>query len=453
MSEGVHEPIVFGMCRDHVDFRALAKSMGLPFMPRSIASMNAAVAKLAQTSSAPPLRRQVQSAKLATPKGSTTTMPAATVPTSPNGTYRHLTEPGAEGYSAPHHLNSMVRGIQGNDAYLQVYNAQMALQSAMGKLTGNRCRHADSHLTRNCLTPLNIATSNDAAKGGYLAPDEMAKLIIAKWGPVSVARRAATWQPMTSGTLKVPKEVSGPTVRYGTQGEALTPSDFTFGSVNFSADKRSILWRISNELKGDQLFSAVDNFTTRAAYSFAKQQDAELVLGDGTSNYGGEQGLLASLGSAGIVTAATGHDTWPELDLDDFGAVMAKPSGDFLNGGESWICSPQFYYIAMLPAAGGAAQGFDALGRPMFLGKPVEFTNAMPTTSAAATVCCLFGNFAEAVMIGDRSIMFSISDQVPGAFENDLTYLRATARYDVNVHEGGNASTAGAYAGLATAAS
>lgn len=378
-------------------------------------------------------------------------MPAATTLSPHSSPYRSLVQSDAESYSAPQHLNSMVRGIRGDDAYLRVYNAQMALQSAMGRLTNSRCSYADSHVTRNCLTPLNIATSNDAAKGGYVVPDELAKLIIAKWASVGVAQRIATRAPMTSGTLKVPKEVSGLPVRYGTQGEALTPSDMTFGSVNFSADKRSILWRISNELKGDQLFSAVDNFATRAAYAFAKQQDAELILGDATSAYGGELGLLNAIGSAGIVTAATGHDTWPELDLDDFGAVMAKPNGDFLNGGETWICSPQFYYSAMLPAAGGAPQGFDSLGRPMFLGKPVEFTNAMPTASAASTVCCLFGNFSEGVMLGDRSIVFSISDQVPGAFENDLTYLRATARYDLNVHEAGTASTAGAYAALSTA--
>ena len=67
----------------------------------------------------------------------------------------------------------------------------------------------------------------------------------------------------------------------------------------------------------------MDQLVSRMAYEFAKQEDNEFINGDGTGTYGGEQGLLSALGTAGVATADTGDSTWDTLDMDDFTNTMA----------------------------------------------------------------------------------------------------------------------------------
>jgi HK97 family phage major capsid protein len=113
-----------------------------------------------------------------------------------------------------------------------------------------------------------------------------------------------------------------------------------------------------------------------------------------------------------------------------------------------------FYCNAMLralAAAGGntmvsLAQG---VGEGLFLGKRVLFTDYMPTTTATSQVSALYGNFAEAVLLGDRQgVEIAISDQ--RYFEYDLVGVRGVTRYDINVHEPGDGSNVGAYVALKT---
>jgi HK97 family phage major capsid protein len=74
----------------------------------------------------------------------------------------------------------------------------------------------------------------------------------------------------------------------------------------------------------------------------------------------------------------------------------------------------------------------------------------MPVATADATIHAYFGNFREAAIIGDRmGIRIGQSDQY--AFNEDVLTIRATARYDINVHEPGTASAVGAYVALKSA--
>ena len=87
----------------------------------------------------------------------------------------------------------------------------------------------------------------------------------------------------------------------------------------------------------------------------------------------------------------------------------------------------------------------------MFMGYPVYFTDKMPTATAAATVCALFGNFGRSVIIGDRTeVRMALSKDY--AFLSDLDTLKATVRYDINVFDYGDGSSSpGGYVALKTA--
>ena len=83
----------------------------------------------------------------------------------------------------------------------------------------------------------------------------------------------------------------------------------------------------------------------------------------------------------------------------------------------------------------------------------------MPHTTAADQVCLLYGNLAQAATLGDRrgtSIAMTDSDSTD--FAKAIMAIRGDTRFDINVHDVGNATataadkTPGPIVGLATIA-
>jgi HK97 family phage major capsid protein len=301
-------------------------------------------------------------------------------------------------------------------------------------------------------------TEGSPGSGGYLVPSPLASSIIDVRAQAGVMRRVARIVPMSSETHSEPKLLSGPTVTYPGESGEFAASDESWGQVALTAKKRGILTKVSRELRDDALISVIDQLASRMGHEFALKEDSEGVNGDSTSAFGGVTGLLAALGSAGVHTAESGDSTWSLLDINDFANTMALLPSKY-TAGASWICSTNFYTSAMLRAlaeAGGntmlsLAQGIDS---GQFLGKPVFFTDEMPIVTAVSTVSALYGNFNEAMMLGDRQgVEIAISDQ--RYFEFDLIGVRGVVRYDFNVHDSGSAEAGdvGAYVGLKTAAS
>lgn len=354
-------------------------------------------------------------------------------------------------HQAPRHVVPTLKAFHGPNAAREAYAAGQVLLASVGKLTGERCFIAEQFCRDHGYGMVsNLATESNPTAGGYLVDNPLSAAVIELKAKYGVSRQLAEVYPMSSNALDVPKETAGFTVRYPDEGQAITPNDLEWGLIHLEAMRRAIVAFMSNELMADAVISMTDLFIRRAAAALAAKEDDEFVNGDGTSTYGNEVGLRGAIGAGGIHGAATGHDTWAELDLADFVGCMAKLPSQFSNGAESWLCSPAFYAGAMLKSVNGAFQGMDANGRPLFLGKPVFLTSKAPTTAAASTVACYYGSFAEAVAIGDRiAFQLGVSEHV--AFAQDLTALRGMARYDINCHELGDATSAGAVVALATA--
>lgn len=346
-------------------------------------------------------------------------------------------------------------GLKGFSSAEQAYDAAMSFRAGWAKFQDRTDRRAEAHLSSRGLTPMAIATVADPTTGGYFTPEPLSAAIIERKAAVGASRQLATVVPMDSGELTVPVESTGLTVYRTAETATLTASDFTFGTAELKAEKRSVFAKVSNELRDDALIVWLDRFVNRAAYALASSEDDDFINGDGTSTYSGEVGLLESLGSAGVFTPTngTGKSVWSGLALVDFASTMTLLPSDFANGNEGWVCSPQFYVEVILKTISGVPQGIAADGRPLFLNRPVTLTQSMPTTTAVSQVSCLYGSFSEAALIGDRGLSFAATDQALGAFDADITWMRANSRVDINVHAGGDSSNAGAYVGLSTAAS
>lgn len=305
-----------------------------------------------------------------------------------------------------------------------------------------------------------VATLNESTPtdGGYLVPPQFEQAVIVYREQVGALRKIARIVQMSSDTYTFVKQTAGTTVYYPAEEGSITASSPTFGRVSLTAKKRAILSYISNELNDDAMVSAMDLLASDMGHQFALKEDQEGIAGDGTSTYGGVQGIRPAViaATASVNTAATGNDLWSEQTVSDLAATMSKLSDVYRSMPLSWLCSGPFkwqVFDRLALAQGGALtiNLVDGQPQPMFMGYQVVISDRMPTTTAASTVACLFGAFGDAIVLGERAgIRVAVSEHV--GFTTDQIAVRATTRYDIKCHQVGDTSTAGAVAGHKTAA-
>lgn len=301
---------------------------------------------------------------------------------------------------------------------------------------------------------LGTATEGTDSAGGYLTPTPLSQAIIDVLQNAGVARQVSQIMPMTSDAMTIPKATGGVTVQYPGEATAITASDRTWGNVSLTAVKRATMSKISMELLADSVISVIDNLASDVGNALAVNQDNEFINGDGTGTYGGETGVISALGAAGKVTLTSGNTSFANVALSDLNALHGLVPDKFANN-LSWIVGRSMWasYIQKLiyAAGGNTVSNLEGGVRPQLFGYPVYVSDQMPA-DAAGKVAALFGNFAQGVIIGDRQgVDIAMSDS--RYFDEDVMAVRSTVRYDINVHDAGDGSNAGAVVGLVTAAS
>lgn len=312
---------------------------------------------------------------------------------------------------------------------------------------------------RNQINPLAAGqVSGTDADGGYLVPDLIEAAVLMARERMGVARRLAMVVPMGGLAVAWPKETAGQTVYYPDEAADITESKATLGSVPLAAVRRAVLTGVSNQLAENAIIDVMDWVAGRMAYQLSSQEDKEYVLGDGTSAYGGETGLISACGSAGKRTLGSTKTAFTDIAETDLHNVQSLVADQYFVEGEmSWLMRRSTWLTTIIPliyAMGGvsAYEFRDGIQKPVLLGHPVEFSTHMPA-SAASKCGVLFGNFFAGTMIGDRKGL-AVSMSREAGFKNDVTYLRAISSYDIAVHANpGSGSSYGAYAGIFTAAS
>ena len=301
---------------------------------------------------------------------------------------------------------------------------------------------------------LGAQTGGDNASGGFLVPDPLSAAIIDIRDSVGIARQISRVIPLTSDTLSVPKRSGGLTIDYPSEASAITASDKSWGNVSLAVKKQATLSKVSNELLADAVINVADDLASEIGFAFAQASDNELINGDGSSTYGSETGVLSALGAAGKVPLDSGETSQSNVALADLNSVAGKLP-DKYHARAVWVVNRSFFANViqkLVYAAGGNTHGDIASGTaPSLFGYPVHLTEQMPADAADKCVA-LFGSFVDGVIIGDRAgIEIATSDSV--YFADDCLGIRATSRNDINVHDAGDGSNAGAIVGLFTAAS
>ena len=292
--------------------------------------------------------------------------------------------------------------------------------------------------------------------GGFLVPDELEQAIIdlrAQFGKFRANTRVLN---MSRDTLLINRIAGGLTASFVGEGSSISETDASFDQVSLVARKAATLTKYSRELAEDSVVNLGDFLAGEVARAFANAEDEAGFNGDGSSSNGGIVGLKNAVGSAGQKTGS--GNAYSELTLADFtGTVGLAPEYVFSQGTPKWYMSTQFYHtvvLDLLADAGGNTNLTLAGGVavPSLFGYEVVLADVLPKTEANSQLCAYFGALELGATMGDRRPT-EIAVSEDRFFEADQIGVRGTTRFDINCHDVGDSSTAGAIVALKTAAS
>lgn len=357
--------------------------------------------------------------------------------------------------------HAKLRNFTGEDAAQRAFRFG---QWILGGMLGNE-RAAKYCADNNILLRAQNETVNE--KGGFLVPEEFGNDLIDLREQYGVFRRNAKVVPMMSDTRSDPRRTGGLTAYFVGESEAITVSEKNWDRVQLTAKKLSVLARYTSEVNEDSVISMADDLAGEIAYAFANKEDECGFNGDGTSTYGGIVGVREKLkGLSGTIANIAGlqvgtGNAYSELTLADFEGVVGLLPQYADTPMAKWFVHRSFYYNVMvkvmLASGGVTAAEIEGARNQRFLGYGVEFTQVMPKAEANSQVCALFGDLSKAACFGSRrDTTLALSEH--SRFANDEIEIRGTERFDINVHDVGNATATaadkqpGPIVGLITAA-
>lgn len=294
--------------------------------------------------------------------------------------------------------------------------------------------------------------------GGFLVPDEFSTEIIDLRDAYGLFRRLCQVIPMGRDTLSTPRRKGGLTAYAVGEGTAPTASQMQWDNVRLTASKWAVLTLLSSELDEDAAVAIGDMLVGEIAYAFAVAEDTAGFSGDGSATYNGVQGILTLFNNqvsggtstySGALDAASGHDTFAEIDSTDLANLMAKlPQYVYLRGNPTFYCSQAAWaavFQRIIQGAGGISKD-DITGRVVYryLGFDVEIAPSMPTSTGDLSdkVMLMFGDLGMAAAMGDRRGM-TVQRSTEYKFAEDQIALKGTERFDINIHDIGDTAAAG----------
>jgi HK97 family phage major capsid protein len=294
-------------------------------------------------------------------------------------------------------------------------------------------------------------TTGNNPSAGFLVPDSFEAAIIELREMYGVWRNNSTVWPMGPGKTIVPRLSGEVSTYYVGEESTITASDMTVNQVELDAKKLAAMVTVSSDLNEDSVIDIADLIARSVAQQFAIAEDQAGFLGDGTSTYGGIVGLAAAL-QAGSLYTATSRQTFGVLTFADFESVIGQcklwrgSSPKWYISQAGWAASMQ----RLANAAGGVTMAELANGMAAsFMGYPVVVSQVLTSALTGTTTqrACYFGDLALGSYLGSRRGI-SIALDSSRYFEQDLIAIKATQRFDINVHDRGTASVSGGIVGM-----
>lgn len=344
----------------------------------------------------------------------------------------------------------------------RAYRMGQFIRASLGLGNANTwCRDNGVFLEKSIDVPgeARLHQENVNTTGGYWVPEEFDGDMIRLIETFGVFRQRARSSVMASDTKTRTRRTGGLTANFIGEGSAITESTAAIDQVSLVAKKLGIATRITNELNEDAIISVADFLITEIAQSFATKEDDCGFNGDGTSAFGGITGVRESLRGlsstradiAGIVIPV--GNEWTDLSRAHFQSVAGLLPKYAETPNTAWYCSKVFWHEViqeLIFAAGGATtQAFEDGAAGNWLGWPVITAQQMPSVDADDQLSVFLGDLTLAADFGVRratTIKFSEHATINSVsvFETDEIGVVATERFDINVHDVGNATSVAA---------
>lgn len=287
--------------------------------------------------------------------------------------------------------------------------------------------------------------------GGVLVPDEIMGDVIALREAAGIFRQQCRVVPMGRDTLNWPRRTGGLAAYFTAEGGTLTASQAAFDNVELTCKKLSALALLSTEIAEDAVINLADYVASELAYAFASKEDDCGFNGDGTSTYGGIRGLtvLAIDGNhnAGKYVAATGHNTFASLDAVDLTGLMGSLPQYALPNARWYVSQMGFAtcFARLIATAGGnSVLTLDGKIVYQFLGFPIAISQKLPaiTTTLSGKAMMFFGDLSLAAALGERRGV-TVRRLNERYADSDQVGIMGTERFDINVHDMGDNTSAG----------
>lgn len=294
---------------------------------------------------------------------------------------------------------------------------------------------------------------------GWLVPVEMESAIIANREQYGVMRRICNVIPMSVASTSLPRITGDTSAYFVGEGSSGTTSDPAGDQVTLTLRDLMALTHIGKSTAQDTVIALAEMVAREQARAFSIKEDACAIIGDGTSTYGGMRGVATLLQDSnyagGAYTAASGHDTFAEIDVSDVtGLIGILPI--YARTGARWLASgvadAMVFGRLKLNAGGNDVQTVQGqIVEGSYAGFPISLDQYMPAgggTDYSALTMIIIGNFQLGVAFGSGSGMMMTVDPYTLAHQN-LTRIITTERIDIVAH-GVNRSTtvAGPIVGL-----
>ena len=285
---------------------------------------------------------------------------------------------------------------------------------------------------------------------GWLVPVEMEAGIIANREQYGVARRVVRIVPMSSADTSIPRVTSDIEAYFVGEGNDGTASDSAGDQVNLALKDLMAYSKIGKSTAQDTAIPLAEFVAEEQGRAFGIKEDKCWLLGDGTSTYGGMQGIITLLENAsytgGRVVASTNVDTFGEITTTDTSAVLGLLPV-YARPGARWLCSgiaEALVFGRIKAGAGGndVRTLREGIIESDYAGFPVTVAHHMPSGAATdytSKVMLLLGNFQLGTAMGVGQGMTMTVDPYTLA-HNNLTRLISTERIDI-VNHGVNKST------------
>lgn len=332
-----------------------------------------------------------------------------------------------------------------------------------GKLKGEAAKTKSAEFIKEWYAK--ALTSGGSGSGAELVPTYLSDQFIGVAQNYGLVRRKAMHWPMQGMNENVPTLDTVQAYRIDTDGNKITTSKPTTGTVNLSSKTVGVIVPVSKKLLNNASIQLVDALSFLAGKALAKTEDTW-----GLAGLASGEGILQNT-SVPVNTLAATNTTYNKVTAEDLLDLMEKVDESFFETANnmSWVLSLGVLnnFRRLRAVVGSDQQGFlfEGFGNPQvpasMWGIPYDLSPVMPNNSAgsqAGTKFMALVNWDNVLFGDDQQYTMEVSNQATitdtdgstliNLFEQNMVAIKITGDIDIKL-----ANATKAHAVMKTAAS